>query len=94
MSSRAASAVRTTVNIHEAKTHLSRLLERVQAGETIVIAKAGVPVAELKPLEQRRVRIGGLKGFFGDDPDAAFTPEAEAEVLAMFDDDLGLDDPA
>ena len=37
----------TTVNIHEAKTHLSQLLERVQNGEEIVIAKAGKPVATL-----------------------------------------------
>jgi prevent-host-death family protein len=36
-----------TVNIHEAKTHLSRLLERVAAGEEVVIAKAGRPVARL-----------------------------------------------
>lgn len=83
-----------TVNIHEAKTHLSRLLERVQAGETIIIAKAGKPVAELKPLAQPRVRFGSFKGLFGDDYDDAFTPEADAEVMAMFDDDLGLDDPA
>jgi len=38
-----------TVNVHEAKTHLSRLLERVQSGEEIVIAKAGKPVARLTP---------------------------------------------
>ena len=37
----------TTVNVHEAKTHLSRLLERVSQGEEIVIAKAGRPVARL-----------------------------------------------
>ena len=37
----------TSVNIHEAKTHLSRLLERVAAGEEIIIAKAGKPVAKL-----------------------------------------------
>jgi prevent-host-death family protein len=36
-----------TVNVHEAKTHLSRLLERVAAGEEVVIAKAGRPVARL-----------------------------------------------
>jgi prevent-host-death family protein len=40
----------TTVNIHEAKTHLSRLLDRVQHGERIVIAKAGRPVAMLTPI--------------------------------------------
>lgn len=94
MSPPVTSGVPTTVNIHEAKTHLSRLLERVQAGETVVIARAGTPIAELRPIEPRRVLFGALKGFFGDDPDAAFTPEAEAEVLAMFDDDLGLDDPS
>lgn len=38
-----------TVNIHEAKTHLSRLLERVRRGSTIIIAKAGRPIARLVP---------------------------------------------
>lgn len=42
----------TVFNIHEAKTHLSRLLERVQRGETITIAKAGTPVAMLVPVGQ------------------------------------------
>ncbi|CAN5533050.1 type II toxin-antitoxin system prevent-host-death family antitoxin [soil metagenome] len=45
-----------TVNIHEAKTHLSRLLERVGEGEEIVIAKAGRPVARLVPLGERTGR--------------------------------------
>ena len=40
----------TTVNVHEAKTHLSRLLERVEHGERIVIARAGRPIAVLQPL--------------------------------------------
>ncbi|MGH7700039.1 MAG: type II toxin-antitoxin system Phd/YefM family antitoxin [Gemmatimonadales bacterium] len=40
---------KTTYNVHEAKTNLSRLLERVAAGEEVVIAKAGVPVARLVP---------------------------------------------
>ncbi|HEY6477455.1 MAG TPA: type II toxin-antitoxin system prevent-host-death family antitoxin [Polyangia bacterium] len=39
-----------TVNVHEAKTHLSRLLERAHAGEEIVIAKSGAPYARLVPL--------------------------------------------
>jgi prevent-host-death family protein len=43
--------VATVVNIHEAKTHLSRLLERVRRGERIVIAKAGTPIAVLGPIE-------------------------------------------
>jgi prevent-host-death family protein len=49
-----------TVNIHEAKTHLSRLLERVRRGNTITIARAGEPIALLVPIGQapaaRRVR--------------------------------------
>lgn len=49
------------VNIHEAKTHLSRLLERVQAGEEITIAKAGKPIALLSPVSPRPPdRISGL----------------------------------
>jgi prevent-host-death family protein len=41
------------VNIHDAKTHLSRLVERVEAGEEIVIARGGRPVARLVPLAVR-----------------------------------------
>jgi prevent-host-death family protein len=54
------------VNIHEAKTHFSRLLERVAMGEEVIIAKAGTPVAKLVPLEQapkKRV-FGSAKGDF------------------------------
>ena len=40
-----------TVNVHDAKTHLSRLLERVRQGESIVIARAGTPVAILSPID-------------------------------------------
>lgn len=42
--------MKTTVNVHEAKTHLSRLLNRVASGEEIVIARAGKPIAVLVPL--------------------------------------------
>jgi len=45
-----------TVNIHEAKTNLSRLLRRVSAGEEIVIAKAGRPIARLVPVTQKPAR--------------------------------------
>lgn len=41
----------TTVNIHEAKTHFSKLLRRVMNGEEIIIAKAGKPIAILSPVE-------------------------------------------
>jgi prevent-host-death family protein len=40
------------VNVHEAKTHLSRLLERVEAGEEITLARAGRPIARLVPIER------------------------------------------
>ncbi len=49
-----------TVNIHEAKTHLSRLLERVAAGESFVIANAGRPVARLTPLAGTTGSVGVL----------------------------------
>ena len=42
------------INIHEAKTHLSRLVERVEAGEEITLARAGRPVARLVPYSTRR----------------------------------------
>lgn len=48
------------VNVHEAKTHLSRLLRRVAAGEEIVIARGGVPVARLVPVERARPRRFGI----------------------------------
>jgi prevent-host-death family protein len=54
------------VNIHDAKTRLSSLIERVEAGEEIVIARAGRPVARLAPLAPRRGRrkLGALDGRF------------------------------
>lgn len=54
-----------TVNIHEAKTHLSRLLESVERGEEIVIARAGQPVALLTAYRGSRRKIappGGMEG--------------------------------
>jgi prevent-host-death family protein len=44
------------INVHEAKTHLSRLLERAQAGEEIILSKAGKPVARLMPLAKQPTR--------------------------------------
>jgi len=52
-----------TVNVHDAKTHFSRLLDRVQDGEEFVIAKAGRPVVRLGPLSRgRKRRLGALDG--------------------------------
>jgi antitoxin (DNA-binding transcriptional repressor) of toxin-antitoxin stability system len=50
------------VNIHEAKTHLSRLVEDVLAGESITIAKAGVPMVDLTIHTQTKRRFGSLSG--------------------------------
>lgn len=56
----------TTVNIHAAKTQLSRLLDAVAAGKEVIIAKAGKPVARLVPFEQKRQprKLGTLAGQF------------------------------
>lgn len=53
-----------TVNIHEAKTHLSRLIEEVAEGEEIIIAKAGKPRARLVPfrLQAQPRKLGSMKG--------------------------------
>lgn len=76
----------TTVNVHEAKTHFSRLLDRAAKGETIVIAKAGKPYARLLPLESReetaKRRIGFMKGQMTV-PDDIKTPYAD-EIEEMF----------
>lgn len=70
------------VNIHEAKTHLSRLLERVQNGEEITIAKAGKPIARLTAIHDRPLRrVPGMdKGLViihsnFDDPLPEFDPD-------------------
>lgn len=54
------------VNVHEAKTHLSRLLESVRRGEEVVIGKAGRPIARLVPIEQAQARRapGSARGRF------------------------------
>jgi prevent-host-death family protein len=53
-----------TINIHAAKTHLSSLVAEVEAGEEVIIAKAGKPVARLVPLQKNDFRrsFGALKG--------------------------------
>lgn len=55
------------VNVHEAKTHLSRLLDRVKSGEEIILAKNGRPYARLVPLESpRRRELGFVEGRLTD----------------------------
>lgn len=72
-----------TVNIHEAKTHLSRLIDEVQTGEPIVIAKAGKPKAKLVPANGQedilKRRVGFMQGQYvaPDDIKAPFADEIE-----------------
>jgi prevent-host-death family protein len=74
-----------TVNIHEAKTHLSRLLEQVANGDEVIIAKAGKPVARLVPLDAapKKRRLGLLKGKL-QVPDDFDAPLTDAD-LALFE---------
>ncbi len=69
-----------SINIHAAKTQLSALVERVAAGEEIVIAKAGKPMARLAPLEKPRRdrKPGSAKIRIADDFDAPLPDEIGA----------------
>ena len=74
------------VNIHEAKTQLSRLIDRVARGEEIVIARSGKPVAKLVPFDRDMTprQPGSMRGRIriADDFDAPLAPE----ILALFED--------
>lgn len=72
--------MKAQVNVHEAKTNFSRLLERVRAGEEIIIARDGVPCARLVPLEQPARRSPGLLP--GRVDEAFFEPLPDAELEA------------
>jgi prevent-host-death family protein len=68
-----------TVNIHEAKTHFSKLIEQVRRGEEVIVAEAGTPVARLVPLETvaKKRQPGSAKGRIriGDDFDDPLPPD-------------------
>lgn len=70
-----------TVNMHEAKTHLSRLVDRAAKGEPFIIAKAGKPLVKVVPLEAPPVRKARRLGFM---------PEIEVpdDFDTMFEDDI------
>lgn len=74
-------------NIHEAKTHLSRLVERAAAGEEIIIGKAGKPVAKLVAYQEPKPKRkpGAWKGKVWISPDFDELPE---DILAAFDGEL------
>jgi len=72
-------------NMHDAKTHLSRIIERVEQGEEIVIDRAGVPVARVVPLVRRvnRTAVGSLAGQVDLSGDWD-SPDTNAEIAADF----------
>lgn len=78
----------TTVNMHEAKTNLSRLVEKAARGESVVIAKAGKPVARIVPIDTiapaKQKRIGFLAGQVTVPDARAFNEMGNDEIAAMF----------
>lgn len=69
-----------TVTIHEAKTHLSRLIAAVEAGEEVVIARGKVPAVKLVPIDPKPKRVPGLwKGKINIGPEF-FEPMSEGEL--------------
>jgi prevent-host-death family protein len=73
----------TTVNVHEAKTSLSRLLERVESGERVVIARAGKPVADLVPHQRLDVVFGTAAGLLAYDSETF--DDADPFVIDAFE---------
>ena len=74
----------TTVNIHEAKTQLSRLVDRAAKGEAFVIAKAGKPLVKVSRVDAppKQKRLGFLKGEIAVPKD--FDRMGEREIAALF----------
>jgi prevent-host-death family protein len=73
----------TVVNVHEAKSSLSKLLEAVERGERVVIARAGKPVADLVPHRKSDIVFGGAKGLIHYDSDTF--DDVDPEIVAMFE---------
>lgn len=82
-----------TYNVHEAKTHLSRLLADVERGDEVVIARAGVPIARVVPIQpverpRRQAGLGRGTVWFAPDYEEADT-EIEADFRANVDEAIG-----
>ena len=78
----------TIVNIHEAKTNLSRLIEKAAHGESVVIAKAGKPMVRIVPIDTptptRKKRVGFLVGQVVVPDVQAFNALGSDEIADMF----------
>ena len=71
------------VNVHEAKSQLSKLIERVLAGEEVVIARSGKPVVDLV-LHQEPKIVFGVEGWIGHTHDAELFDGVDPEIQEMF----------
>ena len=69
-------------SVHEAKTNLSKLLERMNRGERVIITRHGIPAAELVPARTASVKLGSLKNVLAPPPDEFFEPLDEDELRA------------
>lgn len=78
-----------TLNIYEAKTHFSDLIERVANGEEIVISRRGKPVARLSPIPNRGIKFGVLKGKLTvpEDFDSPLPPDIQRYFEGESDDE-------
>jgi prevent-host-death family protein len=79
-----------TVNIHEAKTHLSRLIERAASGEPFIIAKAGRPLVKVMPIDAPERGAERRLGFLAGQADVPidFDRMGAAEIGRMFEGDV------
>lgn len=68
------------VNVHEAKTHLSRLLVQVEAGEEVIVARRGKPVAMLTAFKPKKRELGFLRGKITIPDDGFFDPLTDEEL--------------
>lgn len=73
----------SVVNVHDAKTNLSKLLERVEAGESITIARAGKPIADLVPHHHVDIIWGRLSGVVVYDSESF--DDVDDEIVAAFE---------
>lgn len=74
-----------TVNIHQAKTHFSKLIQAVVDGEEVIIAKAGHPLVKMSPIKppKKKLKFGSMKGkiWISDD----FDDPLPEDILAAFE---------